>query len=56
MKLLLQPDGLLAGKAVAGIVPTRPVKRHSSRVEAPAMPALSDVIGRFVGRVQTTTR
>ncbi|HEY5350310.1 MAG TPA: hypothetical protein VIJ64_11270 [Candidatus Lustribacter sp.] len=54
MKLLLQPGGLLAGKAVSGIVPTRPMKRRRS-VEAPAMPVLSDVIGRFVGRVQTTS-
>ncbi len=57
MKLLLKPGGLLGGKAVCGIVPTRTAKRRSPRPRTPtiAAPALSEVIGRFVGRVQQTT-
>jgi succinoglycan biosynthesis transport protein ExoP len=56
MKMLLGADGLLGGKAVCGIVPTRPVKRRSPRSRAAAVPvpSLSDVIGGFVPRVQTT--
>jgi succinoglycan biosynthesis transport protein ExoP len=55
MKMLIEADGLLGGKAVCGIIPTRPLKRRSSRSasEAVPMPALSDVIGGFV-RIQTT--
>lgn len=58
MKLLLQPGGLLGNKAVSGIVPTRAAKRRDLRPKAAttSVPALSDVIGRFTARVQTTTR
>ena len=58
MKLLLQPGGLLDGKAVSAIVPTRAAKQRSPRPKTAktSVPALSDVIGRFVARLQTTTR
>jgi len=58
MKLLLQPDGVLGHKAFSGIVPTRATKRRIPRPKeaTTSLPAVANLIDRFVGRVQTTGR